>query len=387
MVTDCAPSCRSAGKLIEERFPHITWSPCVAHVCDLALEDIFALDYFKDVHAKTKGYVGFITNHHATLAAWREHKDPGAEARINGLELLKPGDTRFASAFLMLERVQEVKGRLQQLVVSNKWESIVGKMLPETRAAAEEYKDTILSAAYWKAVKQACSLAEPIIKLLRNADSNTPSVGKVHYYAYKIKEHLSEGEFGLSKTVQAAVVRHWEQRWEFMDSPIHGAAYCLDPEFLGDAGLGMSNGADACVRDLRTMLGRLLPAHEAQNARLSYAAFRAREGDFGSADAVADADSMPAHQWWDMYGQGHPELLKVAVRLLSQVSSACSCERSWSAYDFIHNRRRNRLTASRARDLVFVFTNGRLVERMGTSEEGFVGWDEEEEMEGGAEEQ
>jgi len=54
---------------------------------------------------------------------------------------------------------------------------------------------------------------------------------------------------------------------------------------------------------------------------------------------------------------------------------------SWSAYDFIHNRRRNRLTAARARDLVYVFTNGRLVDKISSSEEGFVGWDEEEEME------
>lgn len=381
VVTDNAPNCKAAGKLVEQRFPHITWSPCVAHVCDLALEDIFGLPYFKEVHQQTKSYVAFITNHHATLAAWREHSDPGATARVNNLQLLKPGETRFASAFLMLERVQEVKGRLQQFVVSNQWSTVVGAMKQADQATAEEHKDTILSAAYWKAVKQACTLAEPIIKLLRNADGDTPSAGKVHYYAHKIKEHLSGGDFGLDEEVQAAVVEIWERRWSFMDSPIHGAAYCLDPEFLGDAGLGLGNKGDACVRDLRVMLQKLLPEHEAQNARLSYAAYRAREGDFGCADAVADADSMPAHQWWDMYGGAHPELQRVAVRLLSQVSSACSCERSWSAYDFIHNRRRNRLTAARARDLVYVFTNGRLVDKISSSEEGFVGWDEEEEME------
>ena len=66
--------------------------------------------------------------------------------------------------------------------------------------------------------------------------------------------------------------------------------------------------------------------------------------------------------------------------MLSQVSSACSCERAWSAYDFIHNKRRNRLSASRARDLVYVFTNGRLVDKLGEGEEQFVGWEEEEEM-------
>lgn len=166
----------------------------------------------------------------------------------------------------------------------------------------------------------------------------------------------------------------------FLDVPVHGAAYCLDPEFWGDRGLALGNDADSCVRHLRTTISRLVPAADAQKARLSYAAFRAREGIFADADALADADTMPAHQWWDMYGGAHPELQRVAIRLLSQVSSACSCERAWSAYEYIHNKRRNRLTAARARDLVYVFTNGRLANKLTSSEEKFIEWDDEEQM-------
>jgi hypothetical protein len=70
-------------------------------------------------------------NHHATLAAWRllnvdELEDLAEELKeeleaIIKLQLLKPGDTRFCSAFLMLERVLKVKAKLQQLVVSDRW--------------------------------------------------------------------------------------------------------------------------------------------------------------------------------------------------------------------------------------------------------------------------
>lgn len=178
-MTDNAANCKAAGKLIEERFPHITWSPCVAHVCDLALEDIFSIAYFKDVHAQTKGYVGFITNHQATLAAWREFSDPGGPADVNNLQFIKPGDTRFGSAFLMLERVLKLKARLQQFVVSAAWASVVGNMKSADQAGAEEHKEVVLLSAYWKKVQQACTVAEPIIKLLRNSDSDTPTVGKV----------------------------------------------------------------------------------------------------------------------------------------------------------------------------------------------------------------
>jgi hypothetical protein len=62
-----------------------------------------------------------------------------------------------------------------------------------------------------------------------------------------------------------------------------------------------------------------------------------------------------------------------------QVSSACSCERSWSDYDFIHSKRRNRLTSSKAKDLVYVFSNTRLADKMGgdAAREKYVSWDEE----------
>jgi hypothetical protein len=39
----------------------------------------------------------------------------------------------------------------------------------------------------------------------------------------------------------AEVRRIWDARWKFMDSPLHGAAYCLEPEFLSDVGLYLGN--------------------------------------------------------------------------------------------------------------------------------------------------
>ena len=154
---------------------------------------------------------------------------------------------------------------------------------------------------------------------------------------------------------------------------------CLDH----DTGLSYDNKKDPCVVALRAVVKQMLPTKdEQQAARLSYLAFRDSEGEVAEEAANDDAPGCAAHQWWKRYGGEHPELQKVAMRVLSQVSSACACERAWSAYDFIHNKRRNRLTPARARDLVFVFTNGRLVEKMryggGAS---FHPWDEEEEEE------
>ena len=78
-----------------------------------------------------------------------------------------------------------------------------------------------------------------------------------------------------------------------------------------------------------------------------------------------------------LYGAKADLLQPHAMRTLAQPASSSSCERGWSTYDFIHSKRRNRLTPERARDLVYVFTNGRLADKMasGEAQEEFVGWD------------
>jgi hypothetical protein len=82
-------------------------------------------------------------NHHATLAAWRQLVIPQDAAsqltqqelaeleEVASLQLLKPGDTRFASAFIMLERVKKVKGKLRQYAVADEFEAAISNMKPK----------------------------------------------------------------------------------------------------------------------------------------------------------------------------------------------------------------------------------------------------------------
>ena len=72
---------------------------------------------------------------------------------------------------------------------------------------------------------------------------------------------------------------------------------------------------------------------------------------------------LSAPVWWREYGIQTFELQHIATRVLSVAASSGSCERNWSAYDFIHTKRRNRLKASRARDLVYYFCNMQLLPR------------------------
>jgi len=71
-----------------------------------------------------------------------------------------------------------------------------------------------------------------------------------------------------------------------------------------------------------------------------------------------------------------PLLAKVAKRVTSMASSAGACARNWSSYEFIHSKKRNKLSLERANDLVFVFSNLRLMARFNQPEK-FAEWVEE----------
>ena len=56
----------------------------------------------------------------------------------------------------------------------------------------------------------------------------------------------------------------------------------------------------------------------------------------------------------------HPELAMVGMRVLSQVISASSCERNWSAHGHIQTKIRNKLSPATTEKLVHVYSNRKM---------------------------
>ncbi len=73
---------------------------------------------------------------------------------------------------------------------------------------------------------------------------------------------------------------------------------------------------------------------------------------------------MLAHTWWSFYGFKTPKLQKFVIKVLNQVIVGLVCKRNWSTFEFIHNKKCNRLTFERAANLIFVFSNLHLKEKL-----------------------
>ena len=90
--------------------------------------------------------------------------------------------------------------------------------------------------------------------------------------------------------------------------------------------------------------GEALAFIEGQSALLTeLSAYKQHVGVFGKESVRHHAKVAPTHKWWEMCGATAPHLQRVAMRVSTQSSSACACERWWSTYSLIYRPIPNRL--------------------------------------------
>ena len=176
--------------------------------------------------------------------------------------------------------------------------------------------------------------------------------------------------FKLSNNV-SQVQKVCLDRWGDLHNELQGAAFCLDPEYQT---WDHASNAEA-YGDLLCFCEKTFGAYKegeagevgtdkAALAIAQYAQYKAGEGIFANKTVLASAKKMPGAAWWSQNGGNIKELWHVAMRALSQPTSAGAGERNWSTHSFIHSKLRNRLTVERGRKLVYVHYNLRAVKKV-----------------------
>jgi len=94
---------------------NLYWTPCVAHCIDLILED---LEKHPKVHEitikKGRKIITCIYGRTMLISMLKKY--------ANGRDLVRPGMTRFATAYLTLACLHEMKASLMRLFSSEEWE-------------------------------------------------------------------------------------------------------------------------------------------------------------------------------------------------------------------------------------------------------------------------
>lgn len=185
----------------------------------------------------------------------------------------------------------------------------------------------------------------------------------------QLQEKLKQVTPGLVfKRKEIAMIQEkWKARWAQLNTPLHACAYALDPEFLWVKddifkNAEISKGCSFVI----DRLGKSTTHKTRLDAALLN--FRNKVGEWSSKNVkrAVQNQTMSSAQLWQRYGgcEGTKRLRKIAIRILSQVSTSSACERSWSTFEFIHSKKRNRLSADKCADLVWVHSNLRLARKL-----------------------
>ncbi|XP_020267247.1 uncharacterized protein LOC109842776 [Asparagus officinalis] len=377
IITDNASACKAAGAVVEGKFPHIFWTPCVVHTLNLALKNICAVknteanaiayaecSWITEVYDDALMIKNFIMNHSMRLAMFNEHSK---------MKLLSIADTRFASWIIMLKRFTVIKRSLQDMVLSDRWSSYrdddVGK--------AQFVKEKVLDDLWWDRVDYIIAFTAPIYDMIRLTDTDKPSLHLVYdmwdTMIEKVKvviyRHESKRENDPSSFYDV-VHKILEDRWNKSNTPLQCLAHSLNPRYYHETWLNgnihrQAPHQDEEISSERTKcLRRYYPnTDERRMVNLEFAKFSAALDIFRDPDSLADRGFMDPAAWWALYGSSTPNIQALAFKLLGQPCSSSCCERNWSTYSFIHSLKRNKMTPERAEDLVYVHSNLRLLSR------------------------
>ncbi|XP_023753043.1 uncharacterized protein LOC111901427 [Lactuca sativa] len=230
---------------------------------------------------------------------------------------------------------------------------------PEQKNGTGAYA-IVISRPFWNGVNLCLKVFSPLVKLLRLANGDQKaSMGFLYGELQQAKEDIKMA-FNNVEINYRSIIEIIETRAKGrLDSPLHMTAYLLNPYYLyKDQNIKdnvmVSDAIFICVEKFfRDDIDK-----QDQVINMELPKYKEKEGDFGRILAAngcsENSSSYDPATWWMTYGNSTPTLQKMAIKILSLTTSSSGCERNWSAFEWIHTKKRNRLDSQRLHNLVFV---------------------------------
>ena len=278
------------------------------------------------------------------------------------VNLLKPGERRFATQFIMLDRLRNSKESVIKCYIDPVLAESVSKKAPSYKELFQTAKDLIFDPQFWLDVNYLYAILEPIIKLLRLSDNSSKIpvgfVGVIYHQFYSFTINVANFTY-RNRIHRSDMIKLVNDRWVQLHSPLHSAGFCVHPAYQG---YDQHTNQDVW-KDFLDVIDRWCDFETKKSILSQYSKYREKRGLFCSDLAlvvfnIKDDDPIA---WWSNLGCEVPELQAFATKVLSQSVSASPCETNWSLYDWIVNKKRNRLTPDKQRDLVYINVSLRFV--------------------------
>ena len=161
----------------------------------------------------------------------------------------------------------------------------------------------------------------------------------------------------MPKAERDTAVEKVLDRWVYLHSPVHSAAYVLNPKFVG-----MDHLADSEVKSdfelvLTTLLQGDVPAVAAAIAE--YHCYHNKEGLWSKELVWVHAKNLSPSDFWLLEGKHCKYLSWIAPKLLSLTHATGGAERNWSIHGILEHAQHNTKTLAMR---VKLYTNQRLLD-------------------------
>ncbi|XP_073065998.1 uncharacterized protein [Primulina eburnea] len=210
IVTDNATNNMDAAKLMKEKQPGVFWSSCATHTVNLMLESFGKLPRFKKIIDQAKSFTIFIYAHHKTLSLMRSF--------TKKRDIVRPGVTRFASNFLILQSLIEKKSSLRAMFTSDTWENCKWSKTNKGKLAYS----TVMSTSFWNSVTLCLKILSPLVRVLRLVDGDRKrSMGFLYGEILRTKEDIKVALNNVKSNYQPMIVIIESKMKDRLDTSLH----------------------------------------------------------------------------------------------------------------------------------------------------------------------
>lgn len=146
-----------------------------------------------------------------------------------------------------------------------------------------------------------------------------------------------------------------EKRMKFMTTPQMKLSYMLTPRFSND---GFYFNDDKI--DILSSIYDIAEKVDSENQEKIVSEMFSYVEEMSTLSDIRKRTvyQLSSKQYWNVIGcDKFPALSKLALPLTEMICSSAIAERTWSTFNFIHSRLRNKLSNDRVEKLVFLYTN------------------------------
>jgi hypothetical protein len=216
---------------------------------------------------------------------------------------------------------------------------------------------------FWQSCANYCTIIKAAVVALKEFDGKQPCMDDVYIIMRALRHHvvaLCNAPFNMPGDLVEPLEVVLRNREAMVASDLHYMGALLNPHLIKDMELRDDQHSMAGLMRVFQRLSDTAEEFQAMKAEFNLY-FYTMSPYCGEHVWSPMGVKEVAHVWWFTSGSIGKLLPRIARRILAQVVSLPTCERNWSSYSFVHSKARNRLLSSCAKDLVYVYTNSRVL--------------------------